>query len=89
MKNRYPLLAAIAALTVQSSTAQSFGELDINDVRARFYSHGLIGHDIAGSSAAFEVPQNGGAHPLYSAGLWIGGITTDNQLKLVPSCISS
>jgi hypothetical protein len=62
--------------------AQNYAELNLNDVRARFYSHGLIGVDLAGEQSAFEVPINSGTHPLYSAGLWIGGTTVDNQTHL-------
>lgn len=82
MKNRYTLLAALAVLTACPSHAQSYGELDLNEVRARFYAHGLIGHDLDGSSAALEVPQGEGANALYSAGLWMGGLSPDSQLKL-------
>lgn len=62
--------------------AQAFGTLEINDVRARFHSHGLISEDLVNQQADFEVPAGGGAHTMYSAGLWIGGITSDGQLRL-------
>ena len=86
MLSRYPL--ALGALTLLSARpcAQNFYELDINNVRARFYSHGLIGMNVATSSPEFEVPNGGGAHPLYSAGLWIGGIDPGNSLRLAAMC---
>jgi hypothetical protein len=82
MKNRYTLLAAIVILTARSASAQSYGELDLSDVRARFYAHGLIGVDLATQQSAFEVPIGSGMHPMYSAGLWMGGISVDNQTHL-------
>ncbi len=74
------LLAMIVAPAVVS--AQAYGELNIGDVRARFHAHGLVGSNLATNTAAFEVPKGGGVHALYSAGLWVAGMSSDNQLKL-------
>jgi len=76
-----PLLVAIG-LHAPITFAQNYAELDINDVRARFHSHGLISEDLQNNGPVFEVPAGDGAHTLYSAGLWIGGITSDSQLRI-------
>ena len=62
--------------------AQAYAELDINDIKARFYSHGLIGADLGLGDPRFEVPAGQGIHALYSAGLWMGGLSPDNQLHV-------
>ena len=76
--------AVLLAITIASTNAraQGYSELDINDVRARFYAHGLVGHNLSSSSAAFEVPNGSGANALYSAGLWISGQGADSATKL-------
>lgn len=74
-------LAALALLPTGLS-AQNYYELDANNIRARFYSHGLIGMNFATGEPEFEVPNGGGAHPLFSAGLWIGGMDIGNSLRL-------
>jgi hypothetical protein len=78
---RYALLALCFAVS-GASPGQSFGELDINNLRARFYAHGLIGMDPSDNTPHFEAPIGSGTHSLFSAGLWIGGMSVDNQLKL-------
>ncbi len=82
MMHRYAIPAFAFLLTSVDMNAQSYGELDINDVRARFHVHGLIGMDPATSSAAFEVPAGGGAHPLYAAGMWVAGLQGDTLLRV-------
>lgn len=84
MRHSLPLVAL--ALFPATLCAQNYYELDVNNVRARFYSHGLIGMDLANSAPAFEVPNGGGAHPLFSAGLWIGGMDMGNSLRLAAMC---
>ena len=74
-------LIGCALLSVGLS-AQNYQDLDVNNIRARFYSHGLIGMDLANGTPEFEVPNGGGAHPLFSAGLWIGGVDGGNALHL-------
>ncbi len=62
--------------------AQSYGHLEANQVSARISAHGLIGMDLGQALPDLEVPVGGGAHPLFSAGLWIGGMDAGNQLHL-------
>ena len=82
MRYHNALLLCTLIARATATFGQAYGELDVNDVRARFHAHGLIGHDIGASSAAFEVPQGDGTHALYAGGLWVGGTTSDNMLKL-------
>lgn len=84
MRHTLPLVAL--ALFPASLCAQNSYELDVNNVRARFHSHGLIGMNLAANTAAFEVPNGGGAHPLFSAGLWIGGMDANNSLHIAAMC---
>lgn len=79
---RHILPLAALALLPTSLSAQNYYELDANNIRARFYSHGLIGMNFATGEPEFEVPNGGGAHPLFSAGLWIGGMDIGNSLRL-------
>lgn len=81
MDRKHTLLLLLAGLTGPAMMAQNFAELDINDVRARFHSTGLIGPDLSSGTSAFIVPASGLSSPLYSGGLWMGGYSTDNQLK--------
>lgn len=83
---RHALPFSLFALLPAAMSAQNFYELDVNNVRARFYSHGLIGMDLASNTPEFEVPNGGGAHPLFSAGLWIGGMDSGNSLRLAAMC---
>jgi hypothetical protein len=81
-----PLYSVCLAMLFTSGpmNAQTVGdELNINSFHARFSSHGLISLDPATASAGFEVPAGtGGAKALFSGGLWFGGLTTDNQLRM-------
>ena len=86
MKTRYTLWSLFFALVGSQAGAQNFSELDVNNIRARFYSHGLIGMDLLNNTPQFEVPNGGGAHPLFSAGLWIGGLDSGNLLRLAAMC---
>lgn len=84
MRHSLPLVAL--ALFPAGLCAQNYHELDANNIRARFYSHGLIGMNFATGEPEFEVPNGGGAHPLFSAGLWIGGMDMGNSLRLAAMC---
>lgn len=64
---RHVLLLLASTMFVAGASAQSFRELDVNNVRARFYSDGMIGMDLAAGVPAFEVPNGAGTHPLFVA----------------------
>lgn len=83
MRNNITLIIALLILGIPSSWAQNFGELNIGDVRARFNANGLISEDPAAGGANFEVPLGtNGANTLYAGGLWVKGITSDNQVRV-------
>ncbi|MEO8067707.1 MAG: T9SS type A sorting domain-containing protein [Flavobacteriales bacterium] len=84
MKHLLPLIGC--ALLPSTLLAQNHYDLDVNNVRARFYAHGLIGMDLANGTPAFEVPNGGGAHPMFSAGLWMGGTDAGNALHMAAMC---
>lgn len=56
---------------------QSFGYLDINNVRARFNSSGLhfFHHD-----AEYEVPKGSGKTTIFANSIWVGGYDSGNLL---------
>lgn len=83
-----------AARPTQSGQAKAAGcspatwraELDLNNVRTRIETGGNKWMDRSGiSRAAYEVPKTedrSGAHAIFAGGLWMGGVSPDNQLKL-------
>lgn len=82
MRKPFALFLFAFIASTGPALGQAYGELDLNDVRVRFYSHGLVGLDPEAHQSAFEVPKNAGTHPLYSAGLWIGGTSSENLQHL-------
>lgn len=76
------LLIGLQFGVAMACVAQGYGELNVNNVRARFYSDGMIGMDLGSGTARFEVPNGAGTHPLFVANLWMGGFDSGNQLHL-------
>lgn len=76
-----PLLIGLL-FSAQHLGAQAFSELDINELRVRVYANGLIGPDLVNGTSAFTVPGANNIPLLYSSGLWMGGMSPDNQLKM-------
>jgi hypothetical protein len=67
------------------SPATALTELDLNNVRALIETGGNMWENRAEANAAYEVPQTvdrSGAHSMFAGGLWMGGLSPDNQLKL-------
>ncbi len=54
-------------------------DLDINNVRARMYNNG--GLFWRGSGNVYTVPKDGEANSIFAAGIWIGGIDPDGELR--------
>ncbi len=81
MNKALPLVAIALCISSTDTNAQNFADLDIGNVRARFHANGSIGTDDSGG-LHFEVPRNSGIHALYASGLWIGGITSEEQLRV-------
>ncbi len=86
MKHIYAILssaALLSATTLMAQQSSGYNILDMNDVSARFYSTGLIGMDRASGAPDFFVPKttsNAGPSPLFAAGMWVGGLSPDNNL---------
>ena len=57
-------------------------DLDINNVRARLMTGGDMWWDIGASIAQYEVPKGTRKNALFAGSVWIGGYTTDKQLKV-------
>lgn len=60
----------------------NFAFLDTNNVRARVNSGGLLFGDPDLQRASFEVPKGGGVSTIFASNFWIGGVSSDQQLKL-------
>lgn len=63
------------------ASAQSFSELDTNQIAAGFSSDGSMFFDEM-LSARFEVPKDSGRHAIFAAAPWIGGIDESGQLRV-------
>jgi hypothetical protein len=79
--------AAVLILLMESASngrafGQAYGELNIGDVRARFYANGRVGLGTEPGPSNFEVPLGGGASTLFAGGLWIGGTSSSGQVRL-------
>ncbi len=68
------------------SPATATTEMALNNVRALIQTGGLLWYDKSGSGhPAYEVPKSAdrlGPKAIYAGGLWMGGLSPDNQLKL-------
>ncbi len=53
-----------------------------NNVKARIETGGNMWQDRQNSRAAYEVPKGGGVSAIYAGGLWMGGKSLDQTLKL-------
>ncbi len=65
--------------------AVAITELAYNNVRALITTSGLLWYDKANNKPAYEVPKTvdrTGAKAIFSGGLWMGGLSPDNQLKI-------
>lgn len=79
---RAHLLPHLLACIPLCASAQTYSELDINNLRARFYADGMIGMEPGAGTPHFEAPNGSGTHPLFVANLWMGGLDAGNQLHL-------
>lgn len=66
------------AANCSKTTAKT--DLDINNVRTTILISGDMWWDLV--DAKYEVPKGSGKNSLYAGALWIGGIDSQNQLKL-------
>ena len=79
----------IVCVSSTSAWAQGYAELDLNNVRARFYANGRVSQDTVTGTANFEVPRGAGTMALYSGGLWIAGQTSSGQTYVSKSLYDS
>jgi hypothetical protein len=73
--------AKAAACTPATSTT----EIAYNNVRTLLTTSGLLWYDKPNNKAAYEVPKTPdrtGPKAIYAGGLWMGGLSPDNQLKI-------
>ncbi|MCH8904094.1 MAG: hypothetical protein IIA45_09300 [Bacteroidetes bacterium] len=90
MKRRLvQLIIVVQLLTVSVSTmgfpckpAVSHMDLDINDVRVRLNNGGTLWIDQSYDSR-FEFPKDSGTHIFNGGAIWVGGITSSNQLYVI------
>lgn len=81
MRKHYALLV-ILMLCVLRTRAQNYGELNINDVRARFYANGRVAYDPLFGQPHFEVPVGSGVNANYAGGLWLAGQTSTGLVRV-------
>lgn len=81
MVKHYALLV-ILVLCVLRMWAQNYGELNNNDVRARFYANGRVAYDTVFGQPHFEVPVGSGVNANYAGGLWLAGQTSTGQVRV-------
>ncbi len=80
-----PAAAAGAAKAAACSPATYTTEIDLNNVRALLTTGGMLWYNKAEGNPAYEVPKTpdrSGANAIFAGGLWMGGLSPDNQLKL-------
>ena len=77
--------AAGGAKAAPCSPATATTELALNNVRALLTTGGLLWYNKPQSQPAYEVPkteERDGPKAIFAGGLWMGGLSPDNQLKL-------
>jgi len=80
MDRKYALILVAASFSSHHLSGQAYSQLTINNARATVFSNGLIG-PASPNGAGVVVPAATGLSPLYTSGLWLGGVSSDNQLK--------
>lgn len=75
------MLISLLSLQMHAQSFFGYNVLDTNNVSARILNGGDIFWDLAGNSA-FEVPKGSGKHTIFAAGLWVGGIDGNGNLKV-------
>ena len=86
MKKIYLLLTLITSIQLNSnaqycSPPSSSQELEINNVRALVHNGGDMFWDLLGTPR-YEVPKGSGINALFAAGLWLGGLDSNDSLHL-------
>ncbi len=66
----------------QCAPAIGLRDLEWNNVRTRIETGGSMWQDRANTRAAYEVPKDGGVSSIFAGGLWMGGLSTDQTLRI-------
>ncbi len=85
MKKLFLLICTVYSLNALAQVVAA--DIEYNNVRARVNNNGIWFRCYPDSTniwgkAGFEVPKDEGASSIYSAGFWMGGLSTDQSLKL-------
>ena len=73
------------AKAASCTPATATTEIQYNNVRTLLTTSGLLWYDKPNNKAAYEVPKTPdrtGPKAIYAGGLWMGGLSPDNQLKI-------
>ncbi len=87
MKKVFTISFVLINLMV-SAQSYVYDNLDINNIKARFQSAGLLFNDPYNNTPAFEVMPGSGHHTIYAGNLWLGGLDANNQLHLASGTYS-
>lgn len=75
------LTVLIGALSISVLRAQSFENLDINNINARINANSYLFHNTDNGSSGYEFPANSGINSIFSARLNILGQDVNGQVK--------
>lgn len=73
---------SVGSRAAQCAPAVGLRDLEWNNVRTRIETGGSMWQDRANGRAAYEVPKDEGVSSIYAGGLWMGGLSTDQTLRL-------
>ena len=85
MKKNYTptLLMVLLSASNQYYSQSSTVSLNENNCDAFISDIGTFFNNTAASIPGYEIPKGSGAHAIYSAALWFGGLDTNGNLKQV------
>ena len=85
MKKNYTLTLLMALLSASNQyySQSSTVSLNENNCDAFISDIGTFFNNTAASIPGYEIPKGSGAHAIYSAALWFGGLDTNGNLKQV------
>jgi hypothetical protein len=81
-KHLLVVIAALVSFSSQILSQQMFGFIEPNNIRCSVTSTGDLFHVPGTELGLFEVPAGSGLETFYAANLWVGGFTTDQQLRM-------
>lgn len=81
MKKTFTIYFVLINL-IMSAQSYVYDYLDVNNIKARFQSAGLLFSDPFTGSPSYQVSPNNNQHTIYAGNLWIGGLDGNGQLHL-------